>query len=82
MIEALVERRLSMINQSGPAPLPGELLSLGAGGQVEIFRRTTKDRPAWVGPATARHSDVDHNKVTVTWQNAAWRFHLTPLGVL
>ena len=43
MIEALVGRRLFMINQSGPAPLPGELLSLGTGYQVEIFRRTTKD---------------------------------------
>ena len=58
-----------MTNQVGPAPLPGELLFLGPGDQVEIYRRTTKDRPAWVGPATVRHSDIDHNKVTVTWQN-------------
>ena len=69
MVEALAERRLSMINQAGPAPLPGEFLSLGPGDQVEIYRRTTKDRPAWVGPATVRHSDVGHNKDTVTWQN-------------
>ena len=69
MVEALAERRLAMINQGGPAPLPGELLSLSAGDQVEIYRRTTKDRPSWVGPATVRHADVEHNKVTVTWQN-------------
>ena len=43
MIEALAERRLSMINQSGPSPLPGELLALHPGDQVEIDRRTTKD---------------------------------------
>ena len=35
MIETLVERRLSLINQSGPAPLPGELLALRPGDQVE-----------------------------------------------
>ena len=69
MIEAMAERRLKMINQSGPAPLPGELLSLSAGDQVEIYRQTTKDRPSWVGPVTVQHADVEHNKVTVTWQN-------------
>ena len=75
MVEALAERRLSMINQAGPAPLPGELLSLGAGDQVEIYRRTTKDRPAWVGPATVRHTDVDRNNVTVTWKILALKYH-------
>ena len=69
MIEALVERRLTMINQSGPTPLPGELLSLRPGDQVEIFRRTTKDRPSSVGPATVRATDIDHGKITAQWQN-------------
>ena len=51
MVEALAERRLSMINQSGPSPLPGELLSLRPGDQVEIYRRTTKRPPSmgWPG---------------------------------
>ena len=46
MVEALAEHRLSLINQSGPTPLPGELLALRLGDQVGIYRRTTKDRPA------------------------------------
>ena len=79
MVEALVEHRLTMINQSGPAPLPGELLSLGAGGQVEIYRRTTKDRPSWVGPATVRHADIEHNKVTVTWQSRSLEVPLSSI---
>ena len=49
---------------------PGDL-SLGTGDQVETYCRTTKDRPAWVGPTTVRHSDVDRNKVTVAWQNCS-----------
>ena len=69
MVEALAERRLSMINQSGPTPLAGELLSLRPGDQVEIHRKTTKDRPSWVGPATVKDTDIDHDKITVQWQN-------------
>ena len=68
MVEALAERRLSMTNSTGPSPLPGELLSLGPGDQVEIYRRTTKDRPAWVGPATVKVTDIDHGKLMVQWQ--------------
>ena len=68
-VEALVERRLRMIKQSGSPPLLGELLSLRPGDQVEIYRRTTKDRSAWVGPATVRDTDIDHNNITVQWQN-------------
>ena len=68
MVVALAERRLRMINSSGPSPLPGELLSLGPGDQVEIYRRTTKDRPAWVGPATVKVTDIDHGKLMVQWQ--------------
>ena len=49
MIEALAGRRLSMINQIGPSPLLGELLALGPGDQVEIYRNTSEDRPDWVG---------------------------------
>ncbi len=60
MVETLVERQLSMINESGPAPLAGELLALRPGDQVEIFRSTTKDRPAWVGPATVKVTDLEH----------------------
>ena len=33
-VEALAERRLSMINQAGPAPLSGELLSLSLSERV------------------------------------------------
>ena len=65
MVETLAERRLSLINQQGPAPLPGELMAVSPGGQVEIYRRTTKDRPAWVGPATFMITGEDHGKVTV-----------------
>ena len=77
MVEALAERRLAMINQSGPTPLPGELMALRPGDQVEIYRRTTKGRPAWVGPATVKATDVEHGKVMVQWQGQ----HLEiPLG--
>ena len=68
MVEALAERRLSLINRSGPTPLPGELLVLQPCDQVEVYRRTTKDRPAWVGPATVKVTDIDHGKVTAQWQ--------------
>ena len=57
-----------MINESGPAPLVGELLALRPGDQVEIFRSTTKDRPAWVGPATVKVTDLEHGKNMVQWQ--------------
>ena len=52
----------------GPAPLSGELLALRPGSQVEIFRHTSKDRPAWVGPATVKVTDVEHGKIMVQWQ--------------
>ena len=68
MVETLAERRLSMINQQGPSPLPGELLALRSGDPVEIYRRTTKDRPAWVGPATVKVTDMEHGKIMVQWQ--------------
>ena len=68
MVETLAARRLSLINRSGPAPLPGELLALQPGDQVEVYRRATKDRPAWVGPATVKVNDLDHGKITVQWQ--------------
>ena len=38
------------------------------GDQVEICRRTHKDRPAWVGPATVRVTDEDHGNIMVNWQ--------------
>ena len=38
------------------------------GDQVEIYRNTTKDRPAWVGPATVKVNDQEHGKITVRWQ--------------
>ena len=65
MIESLAERRLSMINKSGPSPLPGELLALRPGDQVEIYRKTTKDRPYWVGLAEVRDAQIEHGKVAV-----------------
>ena len=68
MVETLAERRLSLINESGPAPLSGELLALRPGDQVELFRNTSKDRPAWVGPATVKVTDVEHGKIMVQWQ--------------
>ena len=68
MIETLAERRLSLINQSGLAPLLGEILSLRPGDQVEVHRTTTKDRPSWVGPATVKSTDVEHGRITVQWQ--------------
>ena len=68
MVETLAARRLSLINQAGPSPLPAELLSLCPGDQVEIHRATTKDRPAWVGPATVKATDQEHGKITVQWQ--------------
>ena len=36
MIESLAERRLSLINQFGLAPLLGEILALRPGDQVEM----------------------------------------------
>ena len=68
MVETLAARRLTMINESGPAPLPGELLALRPGDQVEIFRQTSKDRPSWIGPATVRYTDIEHGKIMVSWQ--------------
>ena len=77
IVETLVERRLSMIHKAGPSPLPGELLALRDGDQVEIRRRTTKDIPAWVGPATVKATDIDHGRITVQWQGR----NLDALGV-
>ena len=36
--------------------------------KVEIYRKTTKDRPAWVGPAEVRDAQIEHGKVAVSWQ--------------
>ena len=58
-----------MINQSGPSPLPAELLALRPGDQVGIYRQTTKDRPAWVGPATVKVVDIEPGKIMVQWQH-------------
>ena len=68
MIEALAERRLTMINQSNVAPIVGELLNLKIGDQVEIYRKTHKDRPGWVGPAEVKDTNIEHGKITVSWQ--------------
>ena len=38
MFEALAERRFSLIKRSGPAPVPGTLLALQPGDQVEVYR--------------------------------------------
>ena len=68
MVETLAERRLGLINGSGPAPLVGELLALRPGDQVEIFRQTNKDRPSWVGPATVKVTDIENGRIMVQWQ--------------
>ena len=68
MVETLAERRPSLSSQQGPSPLPGELLALRPGDQVEFYRRTTKDRPAWGGPATVNITDRYYGKVTVQRQ--------------
>merc|ERR1711884_537346 len=68
MVETLAAHRLSLINESGPTPLPGELLALRPGDQVEIFRQTSKDRPSWIGPAEVKYADPEHGKIMVQWQ--------------
>ena len=65
MIAALAERRRTMFNKVGPSPLLGERLALRPGDQVEIYRTTTKDRLAWVGPAEVRDAQIEHGKVAV-----------------
>ena len=66
MIESLAERRLTMLNKSGPSPLLGELLALRPGDQVEIYRKTTHDMPYWVGPVEVRETHIEHGKITVS----------------
>ena len=77
MIAALAERRLTMINKVGPPPLPGELLALRPGDQVEIYRKTTKDRPAWVGPAEVRDAQIEHGK---SGSSMAGPYHRCTIG--
>ena len=33
-----------------------------------IYRKTTKDRPAWAGQEVVQVADIEHGKVMVQWQ--------------
>ena len=68
MLEAFAGRHCNMINHIGPSLLPGERLALGLGDQVELYRNTSKYRPAWIGPVEVRVAHTEHGIVTVRWQ--------------
>ena len=80
MVEALVERRLTMINQTGPAPLPGELLWERVI-RWEFTVAPPKIDPLGSGPPQSVFALWNTTRPPSPGRAAALRFHSTLPGV-